>query len=87
MRKDGGTYSTLAWSRSTDEGRTWSAVRDLQLSGQSCTVRGVAPRLLLMPNGVLVLSAGRPDNWLAISRTSSNSASSPVGAVPALLKA
>ncbi|NUR93425.1 MAG: exo-alpha-sialidase, partial [Nonomuraea sp.] len=67
MRKDGGTYSTLAWSRSTDEGRTWSAVRDLQLSGQSCTVRGVAPRLLLMPNGVLVLSAGRPDNWLAIS--------------------
>ncbi|MGW2221359.1 exo-alpha-sialidase [Nonomuraea sp. NPDC001684] len=67
MRKDGGTYSTLAWSRSTDEGRTWSAVRDLQPSGQSCTVRGVAPRLLLMPNGVLVLSAGRPDDWLAIS--------------------
>ncbi|MER6509704.1 exo-alpha-sialidase [Nonomuraea sp. NPDC001636] len=67
LRKDGGTYSTLAWSRSTDEGRTWSAVRDLQLSGQSCTVRGVAPRLLLMPNGVLVLSAGRPDDWLAIS--------------------
>ncbi|NUO99763.1 MAG: hypothetical protein HOV96_34610 [Nonomuraea sp.] len=67
MRKDGGTYSTLAWSRSTDEGRTWSAVRDLQLSGQSCTVRGVAPRLLLMPNGVLVLSAGRPDDWLALS--------------------
>ncbi|NRQ37916.1 hypothetical protein HII36_39715 [Nonomuraea sp. NN258] len=67
MRRDGGTYATLHQTRSTDDGLTWSPVSDLRLGGQSCVVRGVAPRLLLMPNGVLVLSAGRPDNWAAIS--------------------
>ncbi|WP_043620128.1 exo-alpha-sialidase [Nonomuraea candida] len=67
MRRDGGPYSTLRQSRSTDGGRTWSPPRELRFAGQDCVVRGVAPRLLLMPGGVLVLSAGRPDNWLAAS--------------------
>ncbi|GAA1639638.1 hypothetical protein GCM10009733_040980 [Nonomuraea maheshkhaliensis] len=67
LRRDGGQYSTLHQSRSTDEGRTWSPVRELRFSSLDCVVRGVAPRLLLTPGGVLVLSAGRPDNWLAVS--------------------
>ncbi|WP_246081187.1 exo-alpha-sialidase [Nonomuraea mesophila] len=71
LRHDGGKYSTLHQSRSADGGRTWSPARELRLSGLSsgadCVVRGVAPRLLLTPAGVLVLSAGRPDNWLAVS--------------------
>ncbi|MEV6034556.1 exo-alpha-sialidase [Nonomuraea sp. NPDC052116] len=67
LRRDGGRFSTLHQSRSTDGGRTWSPVGELRFAGQDCVVRGVAPRLLLMPDGVLVLSAGRPDNWLAVS--------------------
>jgi hypothetical protein len=31
------------------------------------TVTGIAPDLKLMPNGVLMLSSGRPDNWVAMS--------------------
>ncbi|WP_336205356.1 exo-alpha-sialidase [Nonomuraea sp. LPB2021202275-12-8] len=67
LRREGGTYATLAYSRSTDAGVTWSPPQDLALSGQDCVVRGVAPRLLLMPGGTLVLSAGRPDVWVALS--------------------
>ncbi|WP_236050468.1 exo-alpha-sialidase [Nonomuraea cypriaca] len=67
LRRDGGTYSTLHQSRSTDGGATWSPVREVRFPGPECVVRGVAPRLLLMPGGALVLSAGRPDNWLAVS--------------------
>jgi hypothetical protein len=65
--RDGGRYSTLHQSRSTDGGHTWEPVRELRLAGYDCVVRGVAPRLLLMPGGALVLSAGRPDNWLTVS--------------------
>ncbi|MBB6552156.1 exo-alpha-sialidase [Nonomuraea rubra] len=67
LRRDGGRYSTLHQSRSTDGGHTWEPVRELRLAGYDCVVRGVAPRLLLMPGGALVLSAGRPDNWLTVS--------------------
>lgn len=67
LRRDGEPPSTLHQSRSSDGGRTWSPVRPLRIDGQDCLVRGVAPRLLLMPDGVLVLSAGRPYNWLAIA--------------------
>ncbi|SDH57133.1 exo-alpha-sialidase [Nonomuraea jiangxiensis] len=67
LRRDGGLYSTLHYSRSADGGVTWSPVDQLRLPGQDCVVRGVSPRLLLMPNGVLVLSAGRPDNWMTVS--------------------
>ncbi|MFC5829775.1 exo-alpha-sialidase [Nonomuraea insulae] len=67
VRRDGGQYSTLHQSRSADGGRTWSPVRELRFAGQDCVVRGVAPRLLLTPGGALVLSSGRPDNWLTVS--------------------
>ncbi|MGW2149414.1 sialidase family protein [Nonomuraea bangladeshensis] len=68
IRRDGGTYATLSQARSTDGGRTWTPPAGLRFAGRDCVVRGVAPRLLLMPGGTLVLSAGRPDNWLAVSR-------------------
>ncbi|MGA5760000.1 sialidase family protein [Nonomuraea bangladeshensis] len=68
IRRDGGTYATLSQTRSTDGGRTWTPPAGLRFAGTDCVVRGVAPRLLLMPGGTLVLSAGRPDNWLAVSR-------------------
>ncbi|MEV0389129.1 exo-alpha-sialidase [Nonomuraea sp. NPDC050643] len=67
LRRDGGQYSTLHQSRSIDGGHTWSPVREVRFTGQDCVVRGVAPRLLLTPGGLLVLSAGRPDNWMAVS--------------------
>jgi hypothetical protein len=31
------------------------------------TLLGISPQLMLMPNGVMVLRSGRPDNWVAIS--------------------
>ncbi|TYB65340.1 hypothetical protein FXF51_19160 [Nonomuraea sp. PA05] len=67
LRHDGGRYSMLHQTRSTDGGHTWEPPRGLSLAGFDCLVRGVAPRLLLMPGGALILSAGRPDNWLAVS--------------------
>ncbi|QYC41246.1 hypothetical protein Nocox_18185 [Nonomuraea coxensis DSM 45129] len=68
IRRDGGGYATLSQARSADGGRTWTRPAGLRFAGMDCVVRGVAPRLLLMPDGMLVLSAGRPDNWLAVSR-------------------
>ncbi|MFI7612426.1 exo-alpha-sialidase [Nonomuraea terrae] len=67
LRRDGGQYATLHQSRSRDGGRTWSPVREVRFAGMDCVVRGVAPRPLLTPGGLLVLSAGRPDTWLAVS--------------------
>ncbi|MEW9550796.1 exo-alpha-sialidase [Nonomuraea sp. NPDC050783] len=67
VRRDGGRFSTLRQARSADGGRTWTPVSELRFTGMDCVVRGVAPRLLLMPDGTLVLSAGRPDDWLAFS--------------------
>ncbi|MFG2074260.1 exo-alpha-sialidase [Nonomuraea maritima] len=67
VRRDGAKYSTLHQARSHDGGRTWTPLREVRFAGMDCVVRGVAPRLLLTPGGLLVLSAGRPDNWLAVS--------------------
>lgn len=67
VRRDGAQYSTLHQARSYDGGRTWTPIREVRFAGMDCVVRGVAPRLLLTPGGLLVLSAGRPDNWLAVS--------------------
>lgn len=60
----------LAVARSDDLGATWSTPTDLQISiggGAEGARVGVDPMLRLMPNGVLVLSAGRNDNWIAMS--------------------
>ncbi len=63
-------HGNLRYTRSYDGGSKWDDPKDLLISfdGQAPTTRrGVAPALLLMPNGVLVLSSGRPDNWIALS--------------------
>ena len=61
---------------SSDGGVTWAAPRALDVSfphgydpydDATGAVRGISPQLRLLPNGVMVLSSGRPDNWLAIS--------------------
>lgn len=61
---------------STDNGATWTAPANLSVSfpygydpidDNTKALLGVAPDLKLMPNGVLVLRSGRPDNWVAIS--------------------
>jgi hypothetical protein len=74
--------SSKAWdlatpveSTSTD-GTTWSAPSTLLVNwpygydpfdDTSKALLGIAPNLTLMPNGVLMLSSGRPDNWVAMS--------------------
>lgn len=70
MRRDApGEMSTLVYRRSADLGRTWGALGGVRFADRpGCAVPGVDPQLLRMSNGVLVLSSGRPDNWLAISR-------------------
>lgn len=60
----------LRFARSGDDGGTWTAPKPLQIAFGSNSPKeriGVDPTLTLMPNGVLVLSAGRPDNWVAFS--------------------
>ncbi|GIF04166.1 discoidin domain-containing protein [Actinoplanes siamensis] len=67
---------TPRWTTSSDNGATWAPLQDLavsfpygydQFDDAKPKLLGVYPQLLLMPNGVMVLSSGRPDNWVAIS--------------------
>ncbi|MCW2135815.1 discoidin domain-containing protein [Actinoplanes cyaneus] len=67
---------TPRWTTSADGGVTWAALQNLAVSfpngydnydDAKPELLGVFPQLQLMPNGVMVLSAGRPDNWVAIS--------------------
>ncbi|MDR7275480.1 discoidin domain-containing protein [Catenuloplanes atrovinosus] len=67
---------TPAWTTSTDNGTTWAALQPLSVSfpygydpinDSTGALTAVQPDLKLMPNGVLVLRSGRPDNWVAIS--------------------
>lgn len=77
---DDSALYNLRFSRSIDDGATWSEPQELEVAFDSrhpfdemwfsispSPLYGVAPVLVLMPNGILVLSAGRPDNWVAIS--------------------
>ena len=66
----GSTLSGMYTSRSTDGGLTWSPATPVQIStatGDPAPVTGIMPDLRLLPNGVLALMWGRPDNWVAIS--------------------
>lgn len=68
-----GTTLTTDWlytNRSSDDGRTWTTPRPLQVttaSGEPRPPTGVMPVLRLLPNGIMTLTWGRPDNWVAIS--------------------
>lgn len=69
--------SVPVYTTSTDQGATWAPPQNLSVSfpngdfdpidDTARQLTAVAPDLKLMPNGVLVLRAGRPDNWVAIS--------------------
>jgi hypothetical protein len=66
----GSTLDALYTARSSDQGRTWTAPQPLQLTtagGGPAPATGVMPVLHLLPNGVLTLTFGRPDNWIAVS--------------------
>jgi hypothetical protein len=57
----------LRMSFSPDQGRTWSQAEPLRgPDGQQ--VVGIYPGLVLQPNGVMLLSTGRPDNRVYVSR-------------------
>lgn len=68
--QNGSTVSTLRYAKSGDGGATWTAPQDVlvSLDGAAAAVRnGVDPALKLLPNGILALSSGRDDNWVAYS--------------------
>ncbi len=56
----GGKYTPLYLSVSSDDGVTWSKPRPI-------ADRGVWPNACRMESGVLAVTYGRPDNWLAFS--------------------
>ncbi|RKR91904.1 F5/8 type C domain-containing protein [Micromonospora pisi] len=71
-----GELATPVVTRSVDGGVTWAATQPLSVSfpngydpfdDASPALLGVSPQLRLMPNGVMLLSSGRPDNWVAMS--------------------
>ena len=55
-----GSYMLLWWSMSKDCGRTWSDIKPLNYPG-------VAPSVVLMPNGVVAAAWGRPGMTVAFS--------------------
>lgn len=67
----------LITARSADLGRTWYGQRPLPITfdpgysirpGPDGKIRyGVSPDVELLPNGIMALRWGRPDNWFAIS--------------------
>ncbi|GIJ54373.1 hypothetical protein Vau01_018890 [Virgisporangium aurantiacum] len=70
----------MRWSTSADGGLTWSAYADVTgtLAGWNGNgtpqptvsgLPGISPQLELMTNGLIVLSSGKPDNWIAFSTT------------------
>jgi F5/8 type C domain/BNR repeat-like domain len=66
----GSTLSTLRYAKSTDGGVSWTAPQDVlvSLDGAAAAARtGVDPALRLLPNGILALSSGRDDDWVAYS--------------------
>ncbi|MGQ9733059.1 MAG: sialidase family protein [Candidatus Zipacnadales bacterium] len=56
----GGKYTPLYLSVSADDGKTWETPRPI-------ADRGVWPNACRMHDGTLVVTYGRPDNWLAFS--------------------
>ena len=66
----GSTLSQMHTARSADGGKTWSAAVPVTIStasGEPAPQTGVMPMLRLLPNGIMSLTFGRPDNWVAIS--------------------
>jgi hypothetical protein len=75
-QRPGNVVATPVSTTSVDGGGTWAPLSTLEVSfpnrydpldDASGALLGIAPQLRLMPNGVVVLSSGRPDNWIAMS--------------------
>ncbi|MBC7390176.1 MAG: exo-alpha-sialidase [Opitutaceae bacterium] len=58
-------FLPLLYSRSTDKGISWST--PAVLPGLGSAVKSIDPKLMLLPNGTMVLIYGRPDQRLAFS--------------------
>lgn len=66
----GANVGRIYTNRSTDDGLTWTTPQPLEIttaSGEPAPTTGVMPVLRLMPTGIMTLTWGRPDNWIAIS--------------------
>jgi len=66
----GSAIDRMYTNRSVDDGRTWTTPQPLDLTtatGEAPPPTGVMPVLRLLPNGIMTLTWGRPDNWIAIS--------------------
>lgn len=61
MRTEGETPARLRVSWSSDDGHTWTPSQPL-LDPDGEQVVGIYPDVVLQPNGVLLMSTGRPDN-------------------------
>jgi hypothetical protein len=66
------TYDNLWRRMSTDLGATWTTtepvgIPEFAMSGTTRPFGRINPRLSLLPNGILALVAGRPDNFIALS--------------------
>jgi len=68
-----GASSTTDWlytNRSGDDGRTWTTPKPVEVTtatGEARPPTGIMPVLRLLPNGIMTMTWGRPDNWIAIS--------------------
>ncbi|MPZ95052.1 MAG: hypothetical protein GEU96_09090 [Propionibacteriales bacterium] len=66
----GANVGPIYTNRSADHGKTWSRPVPLTIttaSGDPAPTTGVMPTVQLLPNGIMTLTFGRPDNWIAIS--------------------
>lgn len=66
LRTEGESPARLRVSFSSDDARTWSDAVPL-LDPEGKQVVGIYPDVVLQPNGILLLSTGRPDNHLYVS--------------------
>lgn len=65
MRTEGENPARLRVSWSSDDGRSWTPSEPL-LDPDGAQVVGIYPDVVLQPNGILLLSTGRPDNRVYI---------------------
>lgn len=66
----GANSDKLYTNRSSDDGVTWTRPEPVTIStasGEPAPTNGIMPVMKLLPNGIMTLTWGRPDNWIAIS--------------------
>lgn len=63
-----GSYTPMTYSRSTDNGRTWSTPEQVAVGPHAQPLYSVFPTMELMPTGELVLLTGRPGLVMTVSK-------------------